>query len=561
MSVVTVRWAGGAIRVPKGTLLSDALRMGGLHLDTPCGGNGRCGKCAVRVSPEDSVHLPGARLADGYRLACKFAVDTDVTVSIPALPVGMTAGLQGNWIESVRATEGRREAPGMASGGAGGPVCGLATGQATDQTAGSAVDPAPRPGAGPVASLTDARTTDRVAGLAIDLGTTSISVSLIDLRTGEELASSVRPNPQAAYGADIMSRLLYATARPRNNGKLRRLALDSIAEAFSDLLKSSGVRRKEVLASVLVGNTAMHHLALGLSVKDLSVHPYTAATLKPREADILGIPHVYAPPVVESFVGSDLVAAALATGIASLPTTSLLIDVGTNSEVLLCRNGKLYACSAPAGPAFEGGEISQGMLALPGAVYEVLPEFELSVVGGGQPTGICGSGILDAIVALLRAGILDRSGLMHRRETFSDRIIHETDGSLKFALAPDLFLTQKDIRAVQLAKGALRCAVDALLHEAGVASATPVELDAVYLAGAFGTSLRVASVLEAGLVPPIAPEKVRQVGNAAIVGAKAILLSDSVKAEAERLAKAIQHVDLASIEGFQERFLSSLSFE
>ncbi len=517
MSVVTVRWAGGAIRVPKGTLLSDALRMGGLHLDTPCGGNGRCGKCAVRVSPEDSVHLPGARLADGYRLACKFAVDTDVTVSIPALPVGMTAGLMDSWIESHRTAEVRREAPGLASSAA--------------------------------------------TGLAIDLGTTSISVSLIDLRTGEELASSVRPNPQAAYGADIMSRLLYATARPRNNGKLRRLALDSIAEAFSDLLKSSGVRRKEVLASVLVGNTAMHHLALGLSVKDLSVHPYTAATLKPREADILGIPHVYAPPVVESFVGSDLVAAALATGIASLPTTSLLIDVGTNSEVLLCRNGKLYACSAPAGPAFEGGEISQGMLALPGAVYEVLPEFELSVVGGGQPTGICGSGILDAIVALLRAGILDRSGLMHRRETFSDRIIHETDGSLKFALAPDLFLTQKDIRAVQLAKGALRCAVDALLHEAGVASATPVELDAVYLAGAFGTSLRVASVLEAGLVPPIAPEKVRQVGNAAIVGAKAILLSDSVKAEAERLAKAIQHVDLASIEGFQERFLSSLSFE
>jgi len=538
MTAVTVRWGGGTIEVPQGTLLSDALRMGGVHLDMPCGGRGRCGKCAVLVeygsgSESSGAKASGERPAPERRLACQFRVDRDVTVFVPAIPpaVPLEAGVPDsmNAIETMRAN---RPAAYFGS-----------------------VDPwITLPASGPA------------AGLAIDLGTTSIALSLVDLRTGEELASSARPNPQAAFGADIMSRLLYATSRSRNNGTLQRLALESITDAFSELLKASGLRREDVLGAVLVANTAMHHLALGLSVKDLSVHPYTAATLKPREADIPGLPRLYAPPVVWSFVGSDLVAAAIATGIAGCiagavavedPVTRLLIDVGTNSEVLLSHQGRLYACSAPAGPAFEGGEISQGMLALPGAVFEVSDNFELSVVGGGQPKGICGSGIVDTIAALLRAGVLDENGLMRAEQPFADRIIHETDGSLKFMLAPGLFLTQKDIRAVQLAKGALRCAVDALLDEAGAVAS---QIDAVYLAGAFGTSLRVENALEIGLVPPIAPARVKQVGNGAIQGAKAILLSACAKAEAERLAKAIRHVDLASLEDFQDRFLASLSF-
>lgn len=559
MRVVTVRWAGSEVQVPQGTLLSEALRMGGLHLDTPCGGNGRCGKCVVWVGSE-------------RKLACQFVVDADVTVRVPAIPLGAAPGLATGAVPGLATSA----APGLATSAAPGWPTGAAPGASTGLASSSTANAISKRRAGltPDSLARNAPSLDEsgvpydpwvaspgsgtAAGLAIDLGTTSIATSLVDLRTGEELASSVRPNPQAAFGADIMSRLLYATARPRNNGILQRLALESIADAFSDLLKSTEVRREDVLTSVLVGNTAMHHLALGLSVKDLSVHPYRAATLKPRDADIPGLPRLYAPPVVGSFVGSDLVAASIAVGIGQEGAgPRLLIDVGTNSEVLLYHQGNLYACSAPAGPALEGGEISQGMLALPGAVYQVSGALDLAVVGGGQPRGICGSGILDAIAALLQAGTLDRSGLMREKGPFRDRISHEPDGSLKLALAPEVFLTQKDVRSVQLAKGALRCAVDALLEKAGM---TPDQLDAVYLAGAFGTSLRVESALEVGLLPPVSTAKVSQVGNAAIVGAKAILLSAGVKAEAERLAKAIQHVDLASLEGFQDRFLSSLSF-
>ncbi len=403
----------------------------------------------------------------------------------------------------------------------------------------------------PTRRLKDTRT-----GLAIDLGTTSVTLSLVDLGSEQELACIVCPNPQSAFGPDIMSRLSFALMKPGNGVILRQLVLDSITGAFSHLMKMTGLEPEQATKAVLVGNTAMHHLALGLPVESLSTHPFKAFTLDPLEVSMAGLPPLYAPPPVGSFVGSDLVSAAIATGIASQNHTSLLVDVGTNSEVLLNRRGRLYACSAPAGPALEGAEISQGMLALPGAIHQVSSRFDIQVIGGGNPKGMCGSGILDAVVALLGSGVLNSSGLMRVRDDFPGRISREADGSLKFRLAPGVFLTQKDVRAVQLGKGAVRTAIDCLLAETGI---TPGELDILYLAGSFGSSLKVESALAVGLIPWVEPQRVSQVGNAAIVGAKAMLLSKSSKVQAENLAGATQHIDLACLPGFSKQFLSSLS--
>ncbi len=399
----------------------------------------------------------------------------------------------------------------------------------------------------------DSRT---LAGLCIDLGTSTVCLSWIRLDTGEELASHSFPNPQSGFGKDIISRLSYAAKDSENSKELKRVVLDSVADNFRGMLASIADPPNTV-AAVLVGNTVMHHFALDLPIAGLISHPYAPATLESKCINWPDLPPIYAPPVVGSFVGSDLVAALIASNIQKSRETSLLIDVGTNSEVLLSHKGRMYACSAPAGPAFEGKGISCGMQALPGAVCEITPGFGLKVLGGGKPTGICGSGILDAVAGLIGAGVLNQSGLMVQKAAYKDRVSEEPDGSLKFTLADGVFITQKDVRAVQLAKGALESAFHSLAEVAGI---TAAQIQEVYLAGAFGSSLNVENVSALGLIPRVKPHDVHQLGNAALTGAKAMLLSKNAKRLAEHLSKSIELIDLVSFTGFQEKFLSSLSF-
>ncbi len=395
------------------------------------------------------------------------------------------------------------------------------------------------------------------AGLAIDLGTSAVCLSWVRLDTGEELASHFFPNPQNGFGKDIISRLSYASNNPVNGRELQRVVLDSVADEFRQMLTPPMADPTDTIEAVLVGNTVMHHIALGLPTKGLISHPYAPATLEPGCMAWPGLPACYFPPVIGSFVGSDLVAALIASNIQESRETCLLIDVGTNSEVLLSHRGSMYACSAPAGPAFEGKGISCGMQALPGAVYGVTPGFGLKILDGGKPIGICGSGILDALKELITAGLLNQSGLMIQKAAYKDRISEEPDGSLRFTLADGVFITQKDVRAVQLAKGALESAFNSLAEQAGI---TMAQIQKVYLAGAFGSSLNVENVSALGLIPDVKPQNVYQLGNAALVGAKAVLLSKTAKRLAEELSKTIKLIDLVSLAGFQEKFLSSLSF-
>lgn len=499
-----------------GTRLSEALAAQGLPLETPCGARGYCRKCVVQVrgkapapTAADQEQLTPAELAAGFRLACQLRVAADLSVAVvPAV-----------------GSDGRKAALGKLTQ----PV--------------------------KLKPWVPLRPTGPTLGFALDVGTTTLAGGLLDLRTGEELAARSEPNPQGVHGADVMSRLGYAVQSAAGARELQDLVQGAAGRLLEELCRQAGVEREAVVVGALCGNTAMHHLFLGLPVTDLALAPYRPVQLEGCEVELPGLPRLYALPNVGGFVGADAAAAALAAGLDQEAGTVLVVDVGTNGEAFLCHGGALFACSAPAGPAFEGGEISCGMRARPGAVEGVAYQdgrLELQVVGRKAPRGLCGSGLLDAAAALRKAGAVDATGRLRPVGPLAAQVA--PDGSA-VALAPGLLLTQKDIRALQLAKGAVRAAVDLLLQVAGV---RPSALDAVLLAGAFGTYLRPESALAVGLLPPVALEKVRPIGNAAAAGTKLVLLSREARERVEALARRTQHVELATHPDFEEIFMTAM---
>jgi uncharacterized 2Fe-2S/4Fe-4S cluster protein (DUF4445 family) len=515
----TVKAAGRSLPVEPGTRLSVALNQAELFVETPCGARGYCRKCAVKVlgeapapTPSDLEQLSAEELQLGYRLSCQLVVTGDLSVQI--VPAAMA--------DTKKAAMGRLT----------GPV---------------AIDPwAPMLPGGL-----------RSVGLALDVGTTSMVGALLDLRTGEELAAESRPNPQGIHGADLMSRLAYATSGPGHAEELQTLVAGAARQMLERLCSKAGVRPAQVTIATLAGNTAMHHLFLGLDVSNLALAPYTPAVTEGYLGRVPGLPPIYALPNIAGFVGADAVAAGLAAGIDLGDETVLLVDIGTNGEMLLRHRGQVYACSAPAGPAFEGGEISQGMRANPGAIETVTfdgADLQVGAIRGAPPKGICGSGLLDAVDAIHRASLMDWMGRLTANGPAAHRI---HDGATAVELAPGVALTQKDIRALQLAKGAIRSGIDLLLRVAGI---EPSDLDAILLAGAFGNYLRRESAIAIGLLPPVPVEKVRPVGNAAAAGAKRVLLSRTARARAEALARGARHIDLATHPDFEEIFLDALNF-
>lgn len=514
----TIQVAGRAIPVAPGTALSVALNQNEVYVETPCGARGYCRKCLVKVmgevpepTPADHEQLTADELAAGYRLSCQLKVAGDLTVAVVPAAVA----------DPKKAAMGRLSGP-------------------------LTIDP--------WAALNP---TGRSLGFALDVGTTSLAGALLDLATGEELAAQAIPNPQAMHGGDLMSRLSYAISGEAQRLELIALVRSAAAQMLERLLSKAGARREEVVAATLVGNTAMHHLFLGLPVEDLALAPYTPTLLDGYLADLPGFPPLYALPNIAGFVGADAVGAGLAAGIDRGDETVLVVDIGTNGEMLLRHQGRVYACSAPAGPAFEGGEISQGMRAGPGAIETVAfdgTDLTVGVIRGADARGICGSGLLDATAALLEGGLMDWMGRIRPEGPAAHRV---AAGGMAVELAPGVRLTQKDVRALQLAKGAIRSGIDLLMQ---VARIEPHQLDAILLAGAFGNYLRRESAIAIGLLPSVAPEKVRPIGNAAAAGAKLALLSQEGRARAEALAKEAHWIDLATHPDFEEIFMEALNF-
>jgi len=593
---VTIQPLGRRGRVPRGSTLLEAARQLGAGLSAVCGGLGLCGGCRVVVPPEGRAHLSPPTsaeverlgeegLAQGLRLACQARILGDLQVMIP--PESLTASqrtqVEGRLVpvpldpavavhhldlappslddlrsdaDRLRDGLGRRvrfdlevlrQAP---------PRLREWGWRTRAVVRGDEVVALLPPGASPL-------------GLAVDLGTTKLAGYLLDLETGRTLASAGRMNPQLAYGEDVMARITYGLEGPEGAGRLQRAAAEGIGGLVETLCARAEVRPDRVVEAVVVGNTAMHHLLLGLPTRSLGLAPYVPVESGPLEVrardlglDLAPGAVVHLLPNVAGFVGADHVAALLAVRMDEVEGPALLLDIGTNTEICLAVGGRLLSCSAASGPAFEGAHIRFGMRAAPGAIERVrLIEGRVfwETVEGRPPRGICGSGILDAVAELRRAGVLDGRGRMREGERVRrgpagpEFLLVPADGS---DLGREITISREDVSQVQLAKAAIAAGWQVLLEEAGVREG---EVARVIVAGAFGTYIDVGQAVLIGMLPAIPLERFEQVGNAAGTGARMALVSRAERERAARIARRVEYVELTRHPAFRERFVRALS--
>ncbi len=406
-------------------------------------------------------------------------------------------------------------------------------------------------------------------GLAVDLGTTKIAAYLVDLDNGKTLVAKGRMNPQISIGEDIITRLTQAVRSEHQADRLQQLAEKEINRLAHELCTELGAESQDILEVVIVGNTVMHHLFLGLPVERLGLAPYTPAINQAVEVkarcfglNIASGAYVHLLPNIAGFVGGDHVAMLLATGIHRKKDLILALDIGTNTEICLSDGKSMTSVSCASGPAFEGAHIKDGMRASEGAIEHlrlVGEELEYQTIDNGPPVGICGSGILDAVAQLYLGGVLDVGGKIsdHKRVRknatgMSEFVIVDTD---RRNGQPALTITQKDIREVQLAKGAIRSGIDLLLEHTGH---TSKEIDRMVIAGAFGSYIDVESAIVIGMLPALPLDRFHQVGNAAGIGARLALASQSQRRESQALARKINYFELAAAPQFAQVFSRSM---
>lgn len=570
---------------PDETLLESA-RRGGVRIVGACGGRGTCGSCVVQLRAGQVEPAPGgsfeSRDPGGQRAlrACQIRATADCEIDIAPRSLAPVVRTE---VDSADAAGGPLD-PCVRRLTVAVPAATLATptadadrllaalpdgeGLTLDLAALRALPAASRAGALSVALrgreiIACAAAGAPLLGLAIDLGTTNAAGFLVDLADGRRLASLGIENPQAAWGADLISRINHARD-PASAEELRRAAVTGINALAQDLCRAVGAAPADILDVALCGNTAMQHLVAGLPVAALGKVPFVgalrdAADLRARDLGIAVAPgaYVHLAPCIGGFVGGDHVAAVLATEARwSGARTSLVMDIGTNTEISLIHDGRIASASCPSGPALEGGHISSGMRAASGAIEHVRLEpdgFALQVIDDAEPVGLCGSGVLDALATLYQAGLLDARGRIRRGHAS----VGGPDDRRAVTLAPGVELTQADIRAVQLAKAAIRAGTELLLARAGLEAQA---IERFIIAGAFGAYIDVRSAVAIGLLPDLPAERFEQVGNAAGAGVRRLLVSRSARAHARSLARRCDYVELSTRPQFQKTFLNMIGF-
>ena len=583
--------------MPAEASLLEAAHQLGVELINLCGGRGSCGRCKVQLlegalSPrteQETKHLTADELAQGVRLACQTFPRSDVKLSVPrsSLSTPQRTQVEGQDIPVtadplVRAYPLQLSAPSLedltadaervqqALAEQHGVQCGR-----VDLAALREMSPRLRERHWSTRAVL--RNGECVAwlapqvpllGLAVDLGTTKIAGYLIDLSAGRTVASQGLMNPQISYGEDVVTRIGRALESPQEAGRMQALAVEAIVQLSQELTAAVGAQAEDIVDIVLVGNTAMHHLLLRLPVEQLVMAPYVPAVtsaldVKARDLDLpfAAGAYVHLLPNIAGYVGADHVAMILGTELWKAPGVVLALDIGTNTEICLANHGRLSSVSCASGPAFEGAHITHGMRAAAGAIEQLRwanEHLEYHTVGDAPPVGMCGSGILDALAQLHARGIVDQTGRMldHPR-------VRTVDGQREFIIvgreteagpAP-ITLTQHDVRELQLAKGAIRTGITALLLE----SALPdEEIDEVIIAGAFGSYIDVSSAITIGMLPALPLQRFRQVGNAAGTGARLALISGAQRAIAEEIGRQVRYIELASLPQFADLFGSSM---
>jgi uncharacterized 2Fe-2S/4Fe-4S cluster protein (DUF4445 family) len=619
------------VRVPAGVTVFDAASWNGIAIDSTCGGHGTCKKCKVRiadgavpVSSLDARAFSPDELRDGWRLACRAEATTDLHIEVPPLttrPKAATVGVgrqvilrpavQKRYLEltepslSDQRSDVERVLDGLDD-------LELRVDLSVLRSLGRVLRGADFKVTAVVVdeALIDVQpgdTTGRQYGIAFDLGTTTVVATLLDLSTGTPMAVSSMLSKQQPFGADVISRISAVMLEPANLDRLTELAHSSLGDLVTEVCDDAGVDPYDVYEVALAGNATMTHLALGIDPEPLGVAPFilSARLLPEILATDIGLqvhPRARAVvfPAFGAYVGGDITAGLLASGMNRDARVRLFIDIGTNCEIVLGSRDWLLATAAPAGPAFEGAAIRCGMRAADGAIEAVVLDpsadgsngqtaasqraatpadaggssggVSLKVIGDVEPVGLCGSGLVDAVASLVAVGLLDRSGrfvpddvatqiapgLAERLTMLGDErvfVLHwrGEPGDV----ADSIFLTQRDVRELQFAKAAIASGWNVLLEEAGL---TAADVQQVLLAGSFGSYLSPASAIKLGLVPKIGVMRVVSAGNVAGEGAKMALLSVRERAAALALLEEVRYVELSDRADFNDRFVEQLQF-
>lgn len=598
---------GKRVFVLPGTNLLEAATRAGLTLTAPCGGRGTCGKCRIRIV-QGAEHLeppaPGPlgpeELAAGLRLACVTRVTAPLVVDIPAttLADGVFQAL-GSDTETtfavedapVRKTFVEVPTPSLEDPRADTERLRGKLGRLTiplDRARALPAALAAENGAGTAVVAEDrlltfepGDTTHAHLAAAFDIGTTTIAGSLLDLAAGVELASLTRMNPQTAYGDDVLARISHVSSCATCLGDLQQMVTDAMNEMMGEMASRAGRRVGEILDVTLAGNTTMQHLLAGVSPASLGQVPFAPVFTDAVEADAarLGLRihpagRFFLFPAIGGFVGGDTVACLVATELHRQEGAVLLVDVGTNGEIVLVHNGALKACSTAAGPAFEGARIRHGMRAHNGAIEKVLVrdgDLHWNVIGNTPPVGLCGSALLDVAAELRRLGFLEETGrLLEANELPEDaplalreRLVESEDGT-EYVVAragetrtgEPITLTQKDLREMQLAVAAIRAGINILLAEAGLEAG---DLSRLLLAGGFGNYIRRSNAQAVGLLPlDMDRHRIQFIGNASLTGAKRAAVSRAARQTAIAVATQTLHVDLSQHLEFQNEYAMAM---
>ena len=598
---------GKTVFVLKGTNVVEAAANAGIVLDTPCGGQGTCGKCRVRIlqnacepTEVERNQLTREELAEGVRLACQSCASGPTTIEVPETSVlastfqilgagegGVTdvsdVAVRKRYVE-LPAPSREDEAPDLDRLQREVGPCSVALdllraipGRMRDW------------GYHGTAVLADHRLIDFEAGntegecyaAAFDIGTTTLVGVLVDLSTGRECASVSRMNPQTSHGDDVLSRILFAR-EAEGLAELHGAVVGEVNEMLGALCDEGGAAAERIYEATFAGNTTMQHLLEGVDPTALGAVPFTPTighSLLLRASDLGLAIHprgrAYIYPVIGGFVGGDIVAGIVATRLADTEQATAMIDIGTNGEIVVCHGDKMMAASTAAGPAFEGARIKHGMRASAGAIEKVVfdGDLRLNVVGDVAPVGLCGSALVDVAAELLRSGVLMPEGLLLAgddlpptlTEPIRNRVLETDDGPAFVLATPEesgidgpVLLTQADVRELQLAIAAIRAGFSILVQRVGL---EVTDLEHVLIAGGFGNFIRRSNAQRIGLLPAaLERRRISFVGNASLAGARLAAASQGVRQHAEDLARHIKHVDLSMDPAFHSEYVEAMFF-
>lgn len=495
---------GETAEVDDGTKISDAASAAGVKVELPCGGKGRCGRCIVTVSdkPDDDQDAVSERV-----LACMTEITKDLFVTVPQKEGSVVASDDHRRIKVDKIS--------------------------------------------PLVKNDD----EYNYGLAIDIGTTTLAVSILDMKDGLDIYAAKGENPQRLKGEDVLTRIQYA--EEGGTDELRKMLLDSLNDMI-DICLDRKCSPNSINAAYISGNTTMIHLFLGVDPSPIRAEPYEPVV---REAEITGKEsglrinpeaRVICMPSVSAYVGGDMTSGIVFSGMDSEDGTSLLIDVGTNGEVALGNKEVMMVCSSSAGPAFEGGNISSGMLAKRGAIDSVRIEngkIEYTTIASSPPKGICGSGLIDLMAEMYSNGWIDKKGgFTEKADT------EEKEGMKLLRIADDVAITQKDIDTIMMTKAAIYSSAETLVKNLGV---NMDSIEKIYIAGGFGNFIDLKSAVTIGLFPDVPREKYHYIGNASLGGAKHALLSARFRARIAKVFKRMTYIDLSSDPVFFEEYMSA----